>query len=43
MFKTFDRYNKYSKKYNDYELENIIRTKLYQKGYDLNEIKKNID
>ena len=36
-------YNKYSKKYNDYELENIIRTKLYQKGYDLNEIKKNID
>ena len=36
-------YNKYSKKYSGYELENIIRQKLYQKGYDYNEIKKNID
>ena len=34
---------KYSKKYEGYELENILRNKLYQKGYDLNEIKKNID
>ena len=36
-------YDKYSKKYEGYELENLIRNKLYQKGYDLNEIKKNID
>ena len=36
-------YSKYSKKLDGYELENIIRNKLYQKGYDLNEIKKNID
>ena len=36
-------YNKYSKKYEGYELENLIRNKLYQKGYDLSEIKKNID
>ena len=36
-------YNKYSKKYSGYELENIIRQKLYQKGFDINEIKKNID
>lgn len=36
-------YNKYSKKYSGYELENIIKQKLYQKGYDYNEIKKNID
>ncbi len=36
-------YNKYSKKYSGYELESIIRQKLYQKGFDYNEIKKNID
>lgn len=36
-------YNKYSRKYEGYELENIIRQKLYLKGYDLSEIKKNID
>ena len=36
-------YNKYSKKYSGYELDNIIRQKLYQKGFDINEIKKNID
>ena len=35
-------FNKYSKKYSDYELENIIRQKLYQKGYDFEEIKKGI-
>ena len=36
-------YNKYSRKYSGYELESIIRQKLYQKGFDINEIKKNID
>lgn len=36
-------YNKYSKQYGGYELENLLRNKLYQKGYDLSEIKKNID
>lgn len=36
-------YNKYSKKYSGYELENILRQKLYQKGYDYNEIKKSIN
>ena len=36
-------YSKYSKKLDGYELENIIRNKLYQKGYDLSEIKKNIN
>ena len=39
--KEYDKlYNKYSKKYSGYELENIIKQKLYQKGYNLNEIKK---
>jgi len=36
-------FNKYSKKLSGYELENTIRQKLYQKGYDYNEIKKSID
>lgn len=36
-------YNKYSRKYDGVELENIIRQKLYLKGYSLDEIKKNID
>lgn len=36
-------YNKYSKKYEGDKLENIIRQKLYLKGYDLDEIKRNID
>lgn len=36
-------YNKYSKKYQGYELENFLRQKMYQKGFDLSEIKKNID
>jgi len=35
-------YNKYSKKYEGYELEKIIASKLYSKGYDINEIKKDI-
>ena len=35
--------NKYSKKYSGYELENIIKQKLYQKGYNLDEIKRNIN
>ena len=34
--------NKYSKKYDGYELEKIIMNKLYAKGYDYNEIKKDI-
>lgn len=34
--------NKYSKKYEGYELEKIIMNKLYAKGYDYNEIKKDI-
>ena len=33
--KEYDKlYNKYSKKYSGYELENIIKQKLYQKGYN---------
>ena len=35
-------YNKYSKKYEGYELEKIITSKLYSEGYDINEIKKDI-
>ena len=35
-------YNKYSKKYQGYELENLLRQKMYQKGFDLSEIKKKI-
>ena len=35
-------YNKYSKKYEGYELEKVIANKLYSKGYDINEIKKDI-
>ena len=27
----------------DYKLESMIRSKLYQKGFDLDEIKRNID
>ena len=33
-------FNKYSKKYEGYELENIIKQKLYQKGFNYNEISK---
>ncbi len=36
-------YSKYSKKYSGYDLENIIKQKLYIKGYDYEEIKKGID
>lgn len=36
-------YIKYSKKYKGYELEMIIRQKLYQKGYNYDEIKKSIN
>lgn len=32
--------NKYSKKYSDYKLEFIIKQKLYQKGYSIDEINK---
>lgn len=35
-------YTKYSKKYEGYELEKIIMNKLYAKGYDYSEIKKDI-
>ena len=36
-------YNKYSKKYDGYKLESILREKMYLKGFDLDEIKRNID
>lgn len=35
--------NKYKNKYDDYKLESYIRSKLYAKGFDLDEIKRNID
>lgn len=35
--------NKYKNKYDDYKLESYIRSKLYSKGFDLDEIKRNID
>ena len=35
-------YNKYKDKYDDYKLEAFIRSKLYSKGFDLDEIKRNI-
>ena len=35
--------NKYKDKYDDYKLESYIRSKLYSKGFDLDEIKRNID
>ena len=35
--------NKYKDKYDDYKLESLIRSKLYAKGFDLDEIKRNID
>lgn len=34
---------KYKNKYDDYKLESVIRSKLYQKGFDLDEIKRNIN
>ena len=35
--------NKYKNKYDDYKLDVFIRSKLYAKGFDLDEIKRNID
>ena len=35
-------YNKYKDKYDDYKLEAFIRSKLYSKGFDLDEIIRNI-
>ena len=35
--------NKYKDKYDDYKLESLIRSKLYAKGFDLDEIKRNIN
>ncbi len=35
--------NKYKNKCDDYKLEAYIRSKLYAKGFDLDEIKRNID
>ena len=36
-------YNKYKNKYNSFELENILRQKLYLKGFSYDEIKKSMD
>ena len=36
-------YNKYSKKFSGEQLEYVIRQRLYQKGYNYDEIKKNIN
>ena len=37
MLKDYHKlYQKYSQKYNDYQLDNIIKNKLYALGYDLN-------
>ena len=36
-------YNKYKNKYNFFELENILRQKLYLKGFSYDEIKKSMD
>lgn len=33
-------YKKYSSKYDEYKLKNVLKSKLYQKGYDLEEINK---
>jgi regulatory protein len=39
LLKEYDKlYNKYSKKYSGIELENIIKQKLYQKGFFYNDI-----
>lgn len=36
-------YNKYKDKYDTYKLKNTLRSKLYQKGYSIDEINKIID
>ena len=33
-----DLYKKYSSKYEGYELDMVIKQKMYQKGYNMNEI-----
>lgn len=33
-------YKKYSSKYDEYKLKNVIKSKLYQKGYEMDEINK---
>ena len=33
-------YNKYSSKYDEYKLKTVIKSKLYQKGYSVDEINK---
>ena len=36
-------YKKYSNKYDEYKLKNVLKSKLYQKGYGIEEINKIID
>jgi len=36
-------YKKYSSKYDEYKLKNVLKSKLYQKGYEIDEINKVID
>lgn len=36
-------YNKYSSKYDEYKLKSVLKSKLYQKGYTLEEINKIVD
>lgn len=36
-------YKKYSFKYDEYKLKNVLKSKLYQKGYEIDEINKVID
>ena len=36
-------YKKYSSKYDEYKLKNILKSKLYQKGYEIDEINKIIN
>ena len=36
-------YNKYKNKYDEYKLKNTLKSKLYQKGYSVEEINRVID
>ena len=36
-------YKKYSSKYDEYKLKNVLKSKLYQKGYEIDEINKIIN
>ena len=36
-------YKKYSSKYDEYKLKNVLKSKLYQKGYEIDEINKVIN